>query len=823
MLGLISISLTLLSVLGLIGGLLALGQHGRLRQLETRVRELEQGLSTPRPAGEQGAQAAAPTTPPDEVPAAEPAATRPMPASAPARRVQRALPVVERDGMAQGPTQASVEAPVANGPPSPPPARGARSSAASSSAAMPQVNWMVWLGGLCVGLAGIFLVRYGIESGFLGPWSRVALGVLTGLALHALAEKLRRRSGSSQPAWAALAGGASITLYAAVLAALRMYDLLTPAPAFLLLALIALATMWLSLYHGPVLAILGLLGAYAVPLLVSSGGGEMLIPLVYSLIISAAALLLMRYQSRIWLWGGVLAGALGWWLLSLSDPTAGMARALYLAALAYGAVALPSGDWWLRGSGKAPAPISVRRRTIGNSSDEFALWLLAAAMTLSILVADSAFRFNPVWAALTCVAILITRARTDLSYYPWVVLVAHCAGLLVGSLEWEAGALQMPTAPESARQVMLLAAGMAAVYSGLGWLTARGHAALRARESLIALAPVLWLAVTYLLVTGLAVDWRWSLASLALAALYSYFASRALLHKSAEQALWFILASQLALSMALVMLLREATLTLAIATQLVALAWSIRRFQLTELDWLLKLVLAVVLLRLTLNPWLLQYPEDVHWSLWTYGGSTLCSYLALRLTSPDSSLRPWLAVASAQLLVLFLAAELRYWLYDGAIFASRYTLTEAAINSSLWAALGLGYRARAQVAQSLAGLYRMLASALLGLAAVNQLALILPLNPLWSGYHVGATPFLNLISLAYGLPALLALLALREGSLEARRVAGTLGAVSALLFVSLHIRHLWQPVDIDLRLPTSDGELYSYSAVWLVLAVVAIL
>lgn len=30
-------------------------------------------------------------------------------------------------------------------------------------------HWMVWLGGICVGLAGIFLVSYSIEAGLLGP------------------------------------------------------------------------------------------------------------------------------------------------------------------------------------------------------------------------------------------------------------------------------------------------------------------------------------------------------------------------------------------------------------------------------------------------------------------------------------------------------------------------------------------------------------------------------------------------------------------------------------------------------------------------------
>ena len=55
------------------------------------------------------------------------------------------------------------------------------------------------------------------------------LALLTGLGLHAAAEWLRRRTGGSDPVFAALAGGASITLYAALLAALHLYHLLDPA------------------------------------------------------------------------------------------------------------------------------------------------------------------------------------------------------------------------------------------------------------------------------------------------------------------------------------------------------------------------------------------------------------------------------------------------------------------------------------------------------------------------------------------------------------------------------------------------------------------
>jgi uncharacterized membrane protein len=40
-----------------------------------------------------------------------------------------------------------------------------------------QQQWMVWLGGGCVALAGIFLAKHSIEQGLLGPVARVVAGV----------------------------------------------------------------------------------------------------------------------------------------------------------------------------------------------------------------------------------------------------------------------------------------------------------------------------------------------------------------------------------------------------------------------------------------------------------------------------------------------------------------------------------------------------------------------------------------------------------------------------------------------------------------------
>ncbi len=211
-------------------------------------------------------------------------------------------------------------------------------------------QWMIWLGGISIGLSGIFMVRYSIEQGLLGPLARVLLSVLGGIVLHAVAEWGRRRNREHFQAFAALAGGASIILYSAFLAALNLYDLFPAGLVFVALIIVSLATMALAVLHGPVLAILGILGAYVIPALVDTGSDDVLSLYLYSLIITAAALLLMHHVYRPWLWSGMLAGSLGWWFLTIDSYGALGLRAYYLAALLYLYLAMPSWDWLLQKS-----------------------------------------------------------------------------------------------------------------------------------------------------------------------------------------------------------------------------------------------------------------------------------------------------------------------------------------------------------------------------------------------------------------------------------------------------------------------------------------
>lgn len=185
-------------------------------------------------------------------------------------------------------------------------------------------------------------------------------------------------------------------------------------------------------------------------------------------------------------------------------------------------------------------------------------------------------------------------------------------------------------------------------------------------------------------------------------------------------------------------------------------------------------------------------------------------------------MKKWLEAVTLHLFVLFLAAETRYWLYDGNIFIHDYTLVEATINTLLWSLLGLVYYYRSRVSELMRLYYSVCSRILMVMAVLNYGIVLMVLNPLWGQEVVGATPLWNILLAGYGAPVIVALLCLKYYDRRFYSCSAIMAGICLFVFICLEIRHLWQG-GLDLALPTSDGELYSYSVVWLVLAVITIL
>ena len=216
--------------------------------------------------------------------------------------------------------------------PPPPPATEAGSARAAAAEAEPErvvsfeekfgTRWTVWIGGVALALGGIFLVKYSIEAGLIGPGLRLFFGALLAAALVAarrMDAPARSRSPASPRLPAAdipsiLTAAGTTVAYATVYAAYGLYGFLDPAFAFVLLGAVALATLGAALLHGPALAALGLVGAFVTPMLVASAAPNYWALYIYLAVVTAAAFALALM--RLWQWLALIAVAFGFfWLL----------------------------------------------------------------------------------------------------------------------------------------------------------------------------------------------------------------------------------------------------------------------------------------------------------------------------------------------------------------------------------------------------------------------------------------------------------------------------------------------------------------------------
>ncbi|AKS41540.1 DUF2339 domain-containing protein [Wenzhouxiangella marina] len=830
----------LVTFIGGILGIVAFAKTGTLsrevQELKARVADLKRRLSAEQAGEEAPGNARPPSEDSPEVhrdlrPAAPPEVSVSEPVSV---RSEASVQAPKADV----PSDASASAPKASPPPHRP---AANSTPALQLDPSPffralQRNWMAWLGGFCIALAGIFLAKYSIEQGLVGPGLRITMGILTGLALHGVAAWLRLSKGA-HPALAAMAGGGSITLFATLLAALHLYQMFSPTLVFVLLALVALATMWLALSHGPLMAVIGMLGAYAVPALVSTGSGNMLAALIYAQIITVSVLLLARVVRMGWLWSGAVLGALGWWWLSLTSSQVDGLRGLYLALLAYQLMAICSGNWrllqrhsdgvWSFGHGADQAT--------GESAANQAIpvWERGLPMALlGIVLAQLVSILNSGWVAhwlaflaLPALLLFASLRQPRLLSLVWTLLLGSLACIVMLYTSFPSLDIGWRKAPLMQPDILLFSLANLGLLVMIAALWAYRLGQQRAWwASLLAMTPVMSFLCAYLTVSQFASQANWALLFAGLAAVQMAIAVMTT-HRQRERwiGIWHFIAGHCGYALAVAVAFEAATLTLALAAQVLSLAWLIKRFDVTAIGWLLKLVVLLVVLRLTANPWLFDYPAIWHWPLWTYGGATLLCWLSSRQLVDHPKLRQWTEVASLHLFVLTVWAETRYLLHDGRVFFTEYSFTEATLYIGLAGALSLVYHQRARISHGLSRWYQGYSVLLLVFASLNYLGILLNLmnSESWALRAISAQPVFNMLTLSLGFPVLLGLLFARYYR-GAKKPAALLVGVASFIFVSFQVRHLWQGT-VSLQTSTSAGELYTYSAVWLLMAVAAML
>ncbi len=162
----------------------------------------------------------------------------------------------------------------------------------------------VWVGGIAIAFAGFFLVKYSIENQLVGPHMRVVLGGLLGAALLVGARFVAARAGAfgGHRIAQALAGAGIAVFYVSAYAATALYGLVPPLLGFAAMAATTALAVILALRHGPPIALLGMVGGFLTPALITSGDPSAFLFFTYLYFVFAALMIIIKRQ--------------GWWLMT---------------------------------------------------------------------------------------------------------------------------------------------------------------------------------------------------------------------------------------------------------------------------------------------------------------------------------------------------------------------------------------------------------------------------------------------------------------------------------------------------------------------------
>ncbi len=713
-------------------------------------------------------------------------------------------------------------------------------------------NWMVWLGGVTVALAAVFLFNYAIEQGYLTPLTRVVLGLIGGGLLLGAGEWTERRPvGADRFAKAdyvppALSAAGIFAILVSLFAAHALYGLIGPGVAFITMGMTAYASLVLALRQGWFVAALGIIAGYLIPALIDSPEPNAIALFVYLFVLTLGALALMVWRQWIWFSILTLVGSMAWpalWAVAAWSVADQGTVSLYVLGLAasFGALStrlpvVPENTPTLRWIG------SVVAQTSG-----LGFMLSGALFVLLAQAADfnaASFAFIAFYVALS---IGLGVWRPSLESLPLI----SAAVVLITVVVWPQPFLVSD--PERVQELGLAPVADAfgpfvmppeffafsralwafAALFGIGCFVALTRVGAKtAWAGLSSFIPVLMFVAGYWRIADFQVDISWSYWAVGLAVilLSATIAANRRLAEDTRSVPVALYAAGVTAAVALIFtcLMREAWLTVALAAEVAALAWIWSITRVGELKTVTLAVLSVVVLRLIMNPAILEYQGSFigtfSWVIYGYGLPAAATFYAARTFGRhDRDLVATLCeIAAAGFAFLMVSLQLKLWT-SGAIYTPMWGLLDGAMQALWWIVSGalLLYRpfSKDRPWALIAGRIALGGAGLLVLS--NSL---MTNNPLFTPVVVGHWPLVNLLTVAYLLPALL-LLGLHMGDdfdiPEKMRGLMSLGA-GLLIFVdlTLEVRRFFWPNVMTLSPGTwpGDAEGYAYSAVWTVFA-----
>ncbi len=599
-----------------------------------------------------------------------------------------------------------------------------------------------------------------------------------------------------------------------------MYGLVPALLGFVLLAGASMAGLALALRMGPLVAAVGIVGAFATPLLVQTDAPSLPGLFAYLLFVAAAALAVMRYTAWVWLgWATTIACAGFVILVTIGGIDADTwAPALFVPVVGSLALMLLPGQALEHAVGRRLAYVPVA--VLGVAGLLLAVTFPHAATHAGVLL-------------LMAATVAKGWAEPRLDRLPWLggllflLLVASwglppwrptgeaitAGGSLIATLpgNW---------APDALLPLLQTAGVSAALLFAAGLLGERRRPRPLRWSALAATVPVVGLAILYARVTAFQPDDLWAASFLGVAILATLAASAAARRGDTAGAGAHAAGATAALALGCGAVLSAQWLTIALALFVPALAAIEHKADLPPLRRVALAMAALAAIRLLLNPAVLDeaagQPPILDGLIPAYGAAAVAFGVAARMfrRRADDLVVGCLELCSALFVAALVLLEIRQWATARHPALPETSFIELSMDVAALAVLSLfavylGRRAHRPVLNQ-AGVYGG------GLAVLGGYALVVA-NPFFTGASAGAGPF-NALLPGYVIPAGVAAWALREPDLphHTRPVLLSYTVLAAFTYVSLAVRHAFHPDAMGVSdAPVTDAELWAFSGAWL--------
>ena len=227
----------------------------------------------------------------------------------PAKPVEAKASSVVETAQVSGESDAQVEPEKAK--PSAPNRVSLDESASSQAEPKDSQDWFskvaVWVGSIALLMAGFYMIKYSIDEGWMTPAVRIWLTTGFGALLCGAGFVISLKSvhAANERIGQALSGAGVACLYFAAYAAVHMYGFLSAGQGFVAMIAVTVLAVVLSLKNGAPVAMMGLVGGFLTPWLMSTGSNDtvMLFSYLFVLFCGAQFLCIRR----------------GWWALLLGS------------------------------------------------------------------------------------------------------------------------------------------------------------------------------------------------------------------------------------------------------------------------------------------------------------------------------------------------------------------------------------------------------------------------------------------------------------------------------------------------------------------------